>query len=131
MSTELVTRNSFLLVYGIPLLLILICVAIGLSSIPVTYPEMAVGVTIDLTISAPLIYLLLIRKTDIPKITVIPFFTGGILIASYILPIEQQYSLGMIKLWLLPVVELVALFYIGSLVRKTVRKFRNKKRQQS
>ena len=127
MTTTFLTRNSVLIIYGIPLLLLWVCIALGLSSVSSTYPELAIGITYDLTISVPLIYLFLIRKTEISKLTVIPFFTGGMIIASYLLPIEQQYHLSSIKFWLFPALEVVGLGYIGWLTYRTVKTFKAEK----
>ena len=45
---------------------------------------LAHAVTADLAITAPLLYLFLIRKTTIPKLTVLPCFFLGLLIAHHV-----------------------------------------------
>lgn len=118
-------------VYVIPALIILASISVALSPLLIAYPELAIGITYDLTLSAPLIYLFLIRKTAIPKTTAVPFFIGGIFIASFILTADQQFHLNLIKHWLLPVVEISLLGLIGFSAYKTVRTYRLLKTKNS
>ncbi|MEL6970871.1 MAG: hypothetical protein AAFZ63_03805 [Bacteroidota bacterium] len=60
----------------------------------------------DLMITSPLLYYLLVRKTAIPKITVLSVFILGLIIASYLLPAEQQWLPTAIKQYGLPILEL-------------------------
>ena len=119
MTNALFNRNSIFLIYGIPALIILICVSIGSSSLISQYSEFAFAITFDLTISAPFFYFLLIRGTSIPKITIIPVFGIGVLVGSLLLPTQQQLYLDLVKQWAIPVVELAILFYIGFVAYKS------------
>lgn len=74
--------------------------------------QLALGLTLDLTLTAPLVYWLLIRSSTIPKTTVVPVFILGILLGTLILPVEQQDYLNWIKTWCVPVVEGIVLSYI-------------------
>ncbi len=127
MSVALFDRNSPYLIYGIPALMILGCVALGFSPLLGQHPEFASAITIDLTITTPIVYLLLIRKTKIPRITAIPFFTGGIMIASYLIPSHQQNFLSLVKFWLLPVLEVGIFGVIGFAAYKTIKTFKASK----
>ncbi len=127
MSVALFDRNSPYLIYGIPALMILGCVALGVSPMPGQNPEFATAITFDLTITTPLVYLFLIRKTRIPKITAIPFFTGGIVIASFLIPAHQQNFLSLLKFWLLPVLEIGIFAAIGFAAYKTIKTFKASK----
>jgi hypothetical protein len=69
----------------------------------------ATGITIDLTVLSPLLYFLLIRRSAIPNITVVPVFIFGVLVAGVLLPSEDQQALIWIRNWLLPIVELVVI----------------------
>ncbi|MEM9325051.1 MAG: hypothetical protein AAGA85_05325 [Bacteroidota bacterium] len=87
----------------------------------------AMGVTVDLTILSPLLYWLIIRKTSIPNITIVPVFIFGTLIAGILIPSEDQQTLAWIKQWVVPIVELAALGVIGyhfMVLRKNLKKER-------
>ncbi|WP_394747482.1 hypothetical protein [Spongiimicrobium salis] len=112
------------LAYGIPLLIILTTIAIGLSPLLQQYPQIAIGITYDLVLTAPLAYFLVIRKRNIPKITLIPLIVIGIIIASYILPEQQQSHLNAIKAYVLPLTELLVLSVLVFKISKGIRTFR-------
>lgn len=131
MNAATLNRNSLLLIYGLPALVILSATVIAFTPLIATYPELAVGITYDLTLSAPLLYLFLIRKTAIPKTTVVPIFVGGIVIASFLLPKEQQFHLDLIKIWLLPVIEIGGLAFISYTAYNTFKTFKSLKGKSS
>ncbi len=83
------------------------------------------AITYDLTFTAPLLFLLLSRKSKVSKVKAIPFFIGGILIASYLLPEDAQVHLGYIKSYVLPLVELIALIFFIFNVRKAIKVFKS------
>ena len=62
------------LAYGLPLLIILAAGAIAISPLIEKYPELSWAVTFDLTLTAPLLFLLLSRKKNISKIRALPYF---------------------------------------------------------
>ncbi|WP_281542194.1 hypothetical protein [Maribacter aestuarii] len=113
-----------ILSYGIPLLVILISIALALSPLFQDYPQLAMGITYDLILTAPLLFLLLTRKSEISKLKAIPFFVGGIIIASYVLPENSQAHLILIKTYALPVVELTILTILILKIRVMVKAFR-------
>jgi len=79
--------------------------------------SLSFGLTLDLLITIPLFYFLLIRKTEIPKTTVLPIFILGLVIGSYIIPDAEQQLLSQFKTYILPIVELGALTYVFFKVR--------------
>lgn len=89
--------------------------------------SLSVGITFDLLLTVPLVYLLLIRKTNIPKTTVMPFLIVGIIICSIILPTENQYYLNLFKTWVLPIVEISILSFVIFNVRKGIKKYKQHK----
>lgn len=89
--------------------------------------NLAIGITFDLLLIVPFIYFLLIRKTNIPKTTVIPFLILGIIICSIILPQENQHYLSLFKTWILPIIELSVLSYVIYNVRKGIKSYKQKK----
>ncbi len=125
------TTNTlrYLVIYGLPLLIIGLMIAVVKSPIFKGSPDyIATGVTLDLVLTSPLIYFLLIRKTNIPKITVVSMIVLGIVISSFLIPSENQYTLNLFKTWAIPVIEITVLSYVLYNVRKAIKKFNlNKK----
>ena len=113
--------KNLLLSYILPLTVILSSVGIALSPLLNQYPELVTGITYDLTLTAPLLFLFLSRNSSTSKLGAIPFFIVGIVIASYTLPKTEQLHLGYIKTYVLPFVELAI---ITILIRKAYRGFK-------
>ncbi|MEL7006355.1 MAG: hypothetical protein AAFN93_27055, partial [Bacteroidota bacterium] len=108
------TLNYKLLAFGIPLCIIALMVLITQSVWFASNPgPLSIGITTDLAFIVPLTYFLLIRKTNIPKITVVPFITAGLIIATYSIPENHQSFLQIVKEWMVPVIELGVLSFIG------------------
>lgn len=100
-------------------------VLIARSSIFTTNPSsLSTGITVDLLLIVPFVYFLLIRKTSIPKTTVVPFLIVGIIICSLILPAENQYYLNLFKIRVLPIVELSILSFVIYNVRKGIKHYK-------
>lgn len=105
-----------LITYGLPLLVILASVFVALSSLTKTHPEVTALLVYDLTVLSPLLYFFLIRKRKISKLTVIPFITVGILLATILLPENQHGHLNIVKAIAIPAIEVLILTVI---LRKT------------
>jgi hypothetical protein len=119
-----------LITFGIPLLLILSVIVLGNSSVFQVHPkELSIGITFDLVFVIPFIYFLLIRKKEIPKITTVPFFIAGIVIASFIIPKDFQFHLTQVKNWILPIVETTIFFLVIYKVRQLNKAFKKGKSQ--
>lgn len=117
-----------LILFGIPLLIIGLMVFIAKTALfQITPDKLAVGITFDLLLTVPFLYFLLIRKTSIPKTTIVPFLILGVIICSVILPQENQHYLGLFKTWILPLVELSVLLYVIYNVRKGIKSYKQKK----
>jgi|TARA_E500000318_G_C3549034_1_gene208025 hypothetical protein len=117
-----------LIIFGIPILIVGILVLIAKSSFFEVHPNrLSIGITIDLLLTVPVIYLMLIRKTSIPKTTVVPIIIVGMLICSIILPEENQFYLELFKTWILPIVELSIVSYIIHNVSKAVKQYKSNK----
>lgn len=124
-----VSLPKHLITFGVPGVIMLIMIWLARSVWFNTNPEaLSIGITFDLLLTAPLAYYLLIRKTDVPNITVIPFIIVEVVIGTLILPTEHQYYLGLVKRWVLPVVELSVMGYVFYNVRKAILSF---KKQQA
>jgi hypothetical protein len=85
------------------------------------------AITADLLLIVPLVYFLLIRKSEIPNTTVIPVMIIGLLIGSYFLPQESQTYLSIFKTWALPVIEISILTFVIIKVRSAIRKYKGLK----
>ncbi len=109
MDTKL-TLNYRILIIGIPLLIVSFIGLLVNSELYVSH--LTIPATLDLILTTPLIYFLLIRKKKIPKITVISVFILSLILASYIIPAEDQNILIIVKTYALPMVELGVASYV-------------------
>lgn len=118
-NTLSIQRLVFIL--GVPLLLMGVLIGIMKSSVfDLRSSNLAIGITLDLLITIPLIYFLLIRKTRIPKTTVMLVLVIGLVIGTVMLPQESQGYLDIFKSWFLPVLELVIFIGIGIKLKKGI-----------
>ncbi|MEM7549874.1 MAG: hypothetical protein AAF363_09370 [Bacteroidota bacterium] len=74
---------------------------------------LSLGITVDVAFLIPLIYFLLIRKTDVPNVTVVPIFFLGLFLAGNVIPVDHQGLLENIRNWMIPVVELAVLSIVA------------------
>ncbi|TFV95653.1 hypothetical protein E4S40_05380 [Algoriphagus kandeliae] len=118
-----------LTIFGIPVLIIAILVLIANSSFfPLNPDSLSIGITFDLLIIVPLVYFLLIRKTAIPKTTIILFLVLGMVDASVILPPQNQYYLELFKTWVFPLVELFVISFVIYKVSQAVKRYKSNQR---
>lgn len=121
-----VAKHNSWIVFGIPCSLFMaLVVLIHITTDTITMSMLDVAITLDLVLIVPLVYFLLIRKTNIPKTTVIPVMILGMLIGYYFLPSENQFHLDLFKSWALPFIEFGVLVYIIIKVRTTIIKYKN------
>jgi|GEM_PF-3474162 len=104
--------NRNLIRFGISLSLLGILIFIMKLSFLAENSIMNLAITIDLLLIVPLVYFLLIRKTEISKTTIVPVMIIGLLIGSYFWPKESQRYLTIFKIWALPIIEL-SMDYFG------------------
>ncbi len=123
MKTKTALLQNRLLIFGLPLLLIISISILALNHQMVDTPAMTVGIILDLVLTIPVIYWLLIRSTDIPKITIVPILIGGLVLTNFILPESQQALAGNFRHILIPMIELGVFFYLINLAKKTSQKF--------
>jgi hypothetical protein len=103
------SRPNWTLAFGLPLLVLVACIFIVFSPLFLQHEQrLATAVTLDLTLTAPLLYFLAIRKSSIPKLTVIRVFLLGLLIAGLLN--HRSPLLHNIKTWIAPVVECLLIF---------------------
>ncbi|WP_228851775.1 hypothetical protein [Aegicerativicinus sediminis] len=117
--------------------LILVGITSGLLSIIILFTKsplingnstLSIALTVDLLLTVPFVYFLLIRKSQIPKTTAIPVMLIGYLVGTYFLPKESQTYLDLFKTWALPFIELIILAYVIIKVRKALKTFKKLKR---
>src|SRR5688572_25141020 len=92
--------------------------AISQSSLMSADEIIPTALAIDLLISFPVVYFLMIRKTTVPRITVLPVFFLCFFIASSVLS-DGVPLLAYAAIILIPAVELVGLTYLGFRIYRT------------
>lgn len=118
-------RNT--IYFGIPLSLFGVLICIMKSSILLGSETLSLAITADLLLTVPLVYFLLIRKSEISKATVVPVMVVGLLIGSYFLPKESQTYLTIFKMWVLPVIEISVLTFVVIKVLNAIKKYKGLK----
>ena len=97
-------RPNWTLAIGLPLLVMVACILIVFSPMFLLHEQrLSTAITLDLTLTAPLLYFLAIRKSHVPKATVIRVFLLGVLIAGLLN--HRSPLLHSIKTWLSPILE--------------------------
>ena len=77
---------------------------------------LAVGSSVDIALIIPILYFLFIRKTSVPKITVIPVFVLSLIIAFQVIPDDYHSTLSRIEMLVAP----IELGVIGFLIFKVI-----------
>lgn len=119
--------NRTMIALGVTLSLFIVLTLIMTSSKVGVSNTLDIAITADLLITIPLIYFLLIRKTSVPKTTVVPIMILGLILGSYMLPESSQTYLAVFKTWALPVIEISILVFVVYKVRKAVKSYRRMK----
>jgi len=112
--TSLPNRPNRTLAIGLPLLVMLACSILVFSPVFAWRPDaLSTGITLDLTLTAPILYFLVIRGTRVPKMTVIRVFIVGLLLAGLLLHDKPHFLLGLLKTWVAPVAEGLVIFLLA------------------
>jgi hypothetical protein len=120
------SKGHLALIFGVPLLMILGITY--LTFIPFFASQnLSYAITLDLILTVPIVYFLLIRKTEIPKGTAVTFLILGVVIASYIIPKEHQTIISFAKQFLIPVIELSIFTLVVFKIRKMYKSFQGAK----
>lgn len=85
---------------------------------------LTLGISLDLLLVVPLVYLFLIRKTEIPKSSVVPVMILGMLLGYLFMPDSGHTYLDLFKFWVLPIVELSIIALVFIRVRKGIQSFK-------
>ncbi|KXX70861.1 hypothetical protein [Flammeovirga sp. SJP92] len=124
-KTLLLNRNF--INFGIPAVLMGILILLMNSPFYNGNDTLSLAISADLLITIPLVYFLLIRKSQIPKTTVVPMMVIGLLIGTYFLPKENQLYLTLFKNWVLPLIELSIITIVIIKVRKATKTYQKLK----
>ena len=116
--------NKFILTSSILISIYAILILMMNSSILVLDKTLSIALTIDLLLVVPFIYFLFIRKTNVPKTTVVPVMIIGLILGSIFLPTQNQTYLDYFKSWVLPVIEITVFLYISFTVRKAIKEYK-------
>lgn len=68
-------------------------------------PDIILAISLDLLFTIPLIYMIGIWKSKIPKTTIVPIIILGLILGYFILPDADHNYLDLFKKWLLPIIE--------------------------
>jgi len=120
--------NSQITLLSVPLAMMISLVLLAKSSFFLSNPQtLSSAITLDFALTIPLFYLFLIRKKDIPKITIASVFIVGIIVATWVIPAMHQSLLQQIKIFVFPIVEMGVLGYIILKTYQTLQRFRIEK----
>ena len=122
MKQSLNLRRTFLAI-SITVALFVVLVFLMLSS-KIQNEALSIGITVDLLLFVPVVYFFLIRKTAIPKTSVVPVVAIGLALGLTFLPKDQQHHLLLFKTWVLPVLELTLLSIVALKVRKAIKHYK-------
>ena len=113
MTISTTNKPNWTIALGIPFLIFLSCFLITLlPKFTINSKLLSNGVLADLLITAPLVYFLAIRKSNVSKFTVTRIFIAGLLFAGFILQSHSNPILQIIKTWISPVIEAIVIFII-------------------
>jgi len=111
------SKGHLALIFGVPLLLILSVVYLTTFPFAATQ-NFSYAISMDLIFTAPLVSYLLIRKTQISKLTVVTLAILGIHVAYLVVPSEHQTIVNLARYGLIPLVEISIVTFIILKIRK-------------
>ncbi|MDT0559313.1 hypothetical protein RM697_11670 [Ichthyenterobacterium sp. W332] len=123
-----VIKKQDILALSLPALIVLSSYALVISNVFNSNPNiLSIGITLDLLLTLPFVYFLTIRKTKIPKTSLVPVLIFGIVIANFIIPKEHQNLLSAFKTWALPVIELAVFSFVIYKVSEAIKRYKQEK----
>ena len=121
-------KTNWKLYLGVPAFIFFSCFLITFSQGFKTHHQVfSLAIVFDLVITAPLIYLLLIWKTQIYRATVFRIMVLGITLAGFMLGSDSSI-IQLLKTWLAPLLEMTVVFIVVRkfyLVRKASQAHKN------
>ena len=129
--TKSLSTKKIILIFGFPFSITLLSYFFIRSSWFQSNPQdFALGITLDLVITIPIIHYILIRKTKVPNFTSFSLFIIGILMAGVLIPQEHQSFLTLLKVWAVPVIEAGLISLIMYNLIATIREYRKTGREE-
>ena len=122
-KTSFSKANSIAFIIPITLILALLLL-LNSTAFTTNQNTLSTFITIDFIITIPLVYFLLVRKTNISNLTIAPFLIFCVIIASYVIPTANQDTLVLAKTWLIPIVEISVISLIILKVRKAIKHYK-------
>ena len=123
----LTKKQTFSLAFSSVLFIYLACTIIAYTTKFQLYPDkISLAIILDLLITAPVVYYLVIRRLAISRISTLRIFLIGVLIAGLILSKTDNQFLRIIKTWISPAIELSLIGYIIRKFRKATAAVREK-----
>lgn len=112
-----------LLVFGIPSLVLLFSLFILFAGWTKSHPELYTGITYDIVLTVPVsLYFLSGRK--LPKSLFAILVGIGILICWIVIPVEYQFHLSILRITVLPLLELISIIGLIRFTRKILKELR-------
>lgn len=128
--TKTINRIPQILLFSIPFLLLF---SLFLFTQSAQFLEVADSISpyliLDLLLTIPLVYFLIIRKSKIPNTTVVPMIFIGLILGYYTLPIQHHHYLDLFKQFAVPLIELGVLIIVAVKVRNALKSFRANKKE--
>lgn len=125
-----IQKSPLLILAIIPFLLLFSIFLFTQSPLFLEYSEtISSYIVLDLLLTIPFIYFLIIRKTIIPNTTVIPMIFLGLILGYYVLPSEHHYYLDAFKQFGLPVIEISVLVFVSLKVRTMIKSYKANKKE--
>lgn len=114
MEIVIAKKSNWLLILGLPFIIFSSSIVIAVAGkLRVHNPLLSAGILADLLITAPVLYLLAIRKTDISKWTAIRVFMVGLLLASFLIAPKSNAVLQILKTWIASFIEVFVIIFIA------------------
>ncbi|NMM47321.1 hypothetical protein [Marinigracilibium pacificum] len=89
------------------------------------------AIIIDLIIIIPFIWFLVIRKSKVPKITIVPLLIIGTTVGVNIIPEQNQYYLSLFRSYGIPLIELGVITFIIIKTRRVIIDLNQNQKNQS
>ena len=114
MNKATINKPGLKIAFALTFCIFLACFLVTLTSKFVANPGLfSNAILADLLITAPLAWLILIRKTQVSKFTSLRVFIAGLLLAGWLLKGHQNTLLHFIKTWISPLIELFVITFIA------------------
>ncbi|GET46444.1 hypothetical protein [Capnocytophaga felis] len=128
---KVIRVNRFFLAFGIPILIYTFCYILSHQTVFQQNKNIFSNLIIfDLIIFTPVIYFFLIRNTRLSNKSSVLVFIIGIVLASHIIPAENQFFIEIAKRWGVPIIELSVMAFVFIKIFQTIKKHKAEKTSQ-